>query len=173
MIVRGRNRILRPALLAVAALYAVLALPASAGAESEFAQPGVIEGTVTVAPSGKPLVGAEICASGNWAGEWVNQCAISQQGGSYEVIGLPPEVLYRVQFSSGESGQKLTTEYWRNVTKPAAATLIAVNEAETVTGINAQLQPAGVGATPPRHGHHTQHGHKHHPHKKHHHRHHR
>ncbi|MFN8216797.1 MAG: hypothetical protein U0R71_09400 [Solirubrobacterales bacterium] len=155
--------------LALAALAAALALPAGAGAE--FAQPGVIEGKVTVAPSGKPVAGIEICASGNWAGEWVNQCALSKEDGSYEVIGLPPEVLYRVQFSSGESGQKLTTEYWRNVTKPAAATLIAVNEAETVTGINAQLQPAGVGATPPRHGHHEKH--KHHRHEKHHHRHHR
>ncbi len=115
--------------------------PAAAG----FAQPGAIEGVVTVAPGATRIEGVEICASASVEGEWFTQCAESKSNGSYEVIGLP-EAIYRVQFSSGESGKSLVTQYYRNTTNPAAAKLLRVNEGQFVTGINAELQPK-AGAT--------------------------
>jgi hypothetical protein len=109
------------------------------GAGSGFAQPGVIEGVVTAAASGAGVEGAEICASASVEGDWFTQCAVARSNGAYEVTGLP-EAIYRVQFTSGESGQKLVTEYWRNTTNPNAAKLIQVNEGQWVNGIDAQLQ---------------------------------
>lgn len=126
--------------LVAAALVAALALPASAGAE--FAQPGAIEGVVSVAPGGTHVEGIEVCANAEIGGEEnFTQCEQSKADGSYEVIGLP-EGNYRVQFSSGESGLKLVTQYWRNAPTPGAATLIRINEGQEVANVNAELQPA-------------------------------
>ncbi|HET7443510.1 MAG TPA: hypothetical protein VFJ57_02495 [Solirubrobacterales bacterium] len=117
-----------------------LALPASAGAE--FAQPGWIEGVVSVAPGGTHVEGIEVCANAEIEEEEnFTQCQQSKADGSYEVTGLP-EGKYRVSFSSGESGLKLVTQYWRNVTTPGPATLIQIGEGQQVTNINAELQPA-------------------------------
>lgn len=149
--------------LFAAALLVALVAPASAGAESEFAQPGAIEGVVTLAPKGIPIEGVEICATGYVEEENVNQCAISHAHGSYEVIGLP-EGKYRVRFSSGESGRKLVPEYYRNAATFAAAKVLQVNERQDITGINAELQPAASGVGAVRHpGHHKHHKHHHDP----------
>ena len=126
--------------LVAGALAVVLALPASAGAE--FAQPGWIEGVVSVAPGGTHVEGIEVCANAEIEEEEnFTQCQQSKADGSYEVTGLP-EGKYRVSFSSGESGLKLVTQYWRNVTTPGPATLIPIGEGQQVTNINAELQPA-------------------------------
>jgi len=126
-----------------------MALPVAAGAE--FAQPGAIEGKVTVAPGKAPIEGAEVCASASVEGEWFTQCANTKANGTYEVTGLP-EAIYRVRFSKGESGKNLVAEYWRNTTNPNAAKLISISERQTVENINAELQPKAVGGSKPKKG---------------------
>lgn len=125
-------------LLIAAAIVAVFVAPA--GAESEFAQPGAIEGTVTASPGKVPVEGVEVCASASVQGEWFTQCEETKGNGDYEVIGLP-EAIYRVQFSSGEGGKNLATQYYRNTTNPNDAKLIQIDERETVTNIDAEMQP--------------------------------
>jgi len=125
-------------LLIAAAIVALSASPAVAA--SEFAQPGAIEGTVTASPGKTPVEGVEVCASASVEGEWFTQCEESKGNGHYEVIGLP-EALYRVQFKSGEGGKDLATQYYRNTTNPNAAKLIQIDERETVTNIDAEMQP--------------------------------
>lgn len=136
----GVSRVLFPRCLVAAALLVALALPASAGAK--FAQPGWIEGVVSVAPGGTRVEGIEVCANAEIEEEEnFTQCEQSKADGSYEVTGLP-EGKYRVQFSSGESGLKLVTQYWRNAATPGAATLIQIGEGQQVTGVDAELRPA-------------------------------
>src|SRR5690242_8491087 len=101
------------------ALVAALALPTSSGAE--FVQPGWIEGVVSVAPGGTHVEEIEVCANAEIEEEEnFTQCQPSKADGSYEVTGLP-EGKYRVEFSSGDSGLKLVTQYWRNTTSRGAA----------------------------------------------------
>lgn len=129
-------------LLFVAALLGALALPAAAGAESEFAQPGVIEGVVTKT-GGAQAKGVEVCAFDVAEDEEFTECAESGSNGAYEIEGLD-EGPYRVEFKRGESRLDLATQYYRGAAAPGKATIVRVEEGRTITGIDAEMKVATV-----------------------------
>jgi hypothetical protein len=128
--------------LFVAAIVGALVLAAAAEAESEFANPGSIEGTVTKA-GGTPLKGVEICAFDVAEDEEFTECVLSKSNGSYEIDGLD-EGPYRVEFKNGSSKLNLATQFWKGATSASKATIVRVEEAKTNTGIDAQMQVAPV-----------------------------
>ena len=126
----------------VAAIVGALLLAAVAEAESEFANPGSIEGVVTKA-GGARLEGVEVCAFDVAEDEEFTECAASKSNGAYEINGLD-EGPYRVEFKSGESGVNLATQYWKGAATAAKATILRVEESHTITGINAEMKVATV-----------------------------
>jgi Carboxypeptidase regulatory-like domain len=127
-------------LIAVVLAMALVA-PASAAAAGEVAQPNTIEGVVTKAGAGG-VEGAEICAIDSAEDEEVTQCAESQSGGSYQIAGIP-EGAYVVRFERGESGENVASQYYDNATTLATAKVFDLGEDQLVTGIDAELKPAG------------------------------
>ena len=126
----------------VAAIVAALALPAAAGAESEFANPGLIEGVVTKA-GGARLEGVEVCAFDVAEDEEFTECAETKSNGAYEIEGLD-EGPYRVEFKSGSSRLNLATQFWKNASSASSATIIHVEESKTNSGIDAEMKVAAV-----------------------------
>jgi hypothetical protein len=126
----------------IAAIVGALLLAAQAGAESEFANPGSIEGTVTKAGGGA-VEGVEVCAVDVAEDEEFTECAASKSNGSYEIDGLD-EGPYRVEFKSGESGLNLATQFWKGTGTATKATIVHVEEARTNTGIDAAVKVATV-----------------------------
>jgi Carboxypeptidase regulatory-like domain len=122
----------------VAAIFGALVIAAAAEAESEFANPGSIEGTVTKT-GGTPLQGAEICAFDVAEDEEFTECALSKRNGSYEIDGLD-EGPYRVEFKSGSSKLNLATQFWKGASAASKATIVRVEEGKTDTGIDATME---------------------------------
>lgn len=133
----------RRSLLAVAVVGALmLSLATVAAAESEFANPGRIEGAVKK-EGGGALKGAEACAFDVAEDEEFTECAETKSDGSYEILGLD-EGPYRVEFKSGSSGLNLATQWWKNAASTGAATIVHVVESEANTGIDATLKVVPV-----------------------------
>lgn len=128
----------------VAAVVGVLtlSLAATAAAESEFANPGRIEGTV-IKTGGARLQGAEVCAFDVAEDEEFTECAETKSNGSYEIDGLD-EGPYRVEFKSGSSGLNLATQWWKNASSTGAATNVRVEEGDASTGIDATMKVVPV-----------------------------
>lgn len=134
-------------LIALAAV-AVLVLPAGAAAESEFANPGRIEGVVTKT-GGARVQGVEVCAFDVAEDEEFTECAATRSNGTYLIQGLD-EGPYRVEFKSGSSGLDLATQWWKGATTASAATIVRAEESLATTGIDAEMklapEPMGPGS---------------------------
>jgi hypothetical protein len=124
-------------LVAAVAAGLMLLLATTAEAESEFANPGSIEGVVTKA-GGARLKGVEACAFDVAEDEEFTECAETKSNGSYEIDGLD-EGPYRVEFKSGSSRLNLATQWWKNAPSTGKATIVRVEEGRANTGIDATM----------------------------------
>ena len=107
---------------------------------------GKISGTVTAA--GVPVENVEVCAAES-VSKAVLGCQTTSSGGGYTISDLPPGS-YKVEFSPlpAPSCKPLScqpanyiTQYWNGRLELEAANTVQVRESETVTGIDAELQP--------------------------------
>lgn len=112
----------------VAVVLAVLVLPASASAAD-----GGISGSVTFAPGGAQVAGAEVCAEGE--GEAGFACTSSEADGDYEISGLAPGN-YVVTFGASESSPYVVFKRY-----PAA---VAVTSEAITPGIDAAVSKGGA-----------------------------
>lgn len=133
-------------LVVALALADALLLPGGADAGGEFAQPGSIEGTVTKT-GGAKVKDVEVCAFDVAEDEEFTECAETDSNGFYAIDGLD-EGPYRVEFKSGESGLNLATQFWKNASSAAKATIVRVEEARAVGAVNAEMKVAATAATP-------------------------
>jgi PKD repeat protein len=100
---------------------------------------GEITGKVTGASSKAPIVGIEVCASG----ELDRQCATTSSGGEYTLPGLAAGS-YEVSFTAPEGrGLNFVTQYYNE--KPAYSSFnpVTVEVGQTSSGIDATLQTGG------------------------------
>nr|WP_300147139.1 hypothetical protein [Propionicimonas sp.] len=100
---------------------------------------GAIAGRVT-GPNARPLAGAHVGAWSPTANEWT-QYATTGADGSYVLSGLAA-ASYVLCFLGPDSGS-LASECWENEPFLETADAIRVWPARTVSGRNAQLEPAG------------------------------
>jgi hypothetical protein len=106
----------------------------TSGIDATLALDGSISGSVT-GPGGAPLTGVCVAALGIGAAPVIAVTA----GGGYTLGDLTPG-RYRVEFSSGCGAAGYTTQWWKNASSAAAATIITVAADATVTGISAALR---------------------------------
>jgi hypothetical protein len=104
------------------------------GIDANLAFDGSVAGSVT-GPGGAPLTGVCVTALGTGAAPVI---AVTAAGG-YTLGGLTPG-RYRVEFSSGCGAAGYATQWWKNASTAAAATVITVAADATVTGISAALR---------------------------------
>ncbi|KQY42827.1 hypothetical protein ASD18_17715 [Cellulomonas sp. Root137] len=104
-----------------------------------FADGGAITGTVTDA-AGDPVADANVFLSPSTGGAIVG--ATTGVDGTYRAAGLTAGS-YRVQFQ-GATGSLLRGEYYDNAHEYMDADLVTSTGSGTVTGVDAQLEPAGA-----------------------------
>ena len=120
---------------------AVTAGAATGSIDAVLAAAVQIEGTVTAAGSGNPIQNIAVTvldASGNYLAS-----GHTQADGTYTVGGLSAGS-YRVEFSPGSAANNYVTQYYRDQSSLSAATSIAADDGQVVTGIDASLQPGGA-----------------------------
>jgi len=102
------------------------------GIDAKLKTGGEISGQVTAASGGSPLPGLEVCAS-SFGGEGQSEnCASTNGGGEYLIVGLGTGE-YRVSFAAGESGPYLST----------STSGVKVTAPNPTTGVDAALQTGG------------------------------
>ena len=99
---------------------------------------GTVSGLVTT--STRPVAGASVLVSPITTG--LTYAATTGTDGRYTVTGVPPGQ-YRVRFQD-VAGALLLGEYWKDVAGSEQATTVTVTDGGAVTGISADLQPAGT-----------------------------
>ena len=123
----ARSALVASVALAAATLSLGFAQSALAG------EPDTIEGTVTSAVTKDPIQGVEVCAG--------QECARTKADGTYVVIAHP--VSLRVEFSAPPGSGFVAHTYYDGVYLTSKATELTVPVGETLTGIDAELQPEG------------------------------
>ena len=106
----------------------------TSGIDANLALDGSVTGSVT-GPGGAPLTGVCVTAFGTGAAQVIAVTA----GGGYTLADLTPG-RYRVEFSSGCGAVGYATQWWKNASSAAAATVITVAADATVTGISAAMR---------------------------------
>jgi hypothetical protein len=96
-------------------------------------EPDTIEGTVTSAVTKDPIQGVEVCAG--------QECARTKADGTYVVVAHP--VSLRVEFSAPPGSGFVAHTYYDDAYLTSQATELTVPVGETLTGIDAELQPEG------------------------------
>lgn len=128
-----------PALLAATALICLAALAPSARADT-----GSITGTVTDAPTGEPLEGAEVCAETFAEEGGTFACGYTETDGTYFIGGLSP-AQYRVQFWAGNQYE---FEYFDGEKRWEDANPVAVVSGAQTSEIDADMdRTATIGGT--------------------------
>jgi hypothetical protein len=107
----------------------------TSGIDANLALDGSVTGSVT-GPGGVPLTGVCVSAIGPRGAAPV--IAVTA-GGGYTLGDLTPG-RYRVEFSSGCGAAGYATQWWKNASSAAAATVITVAADTTVTGISAAMR---------------------------------
>jgi hypothetical protein len=108
----------------------------TSGIDANLALDGSITGSVT-GPGGARLTG--VCVSAVGLGRGAAPVIAVTAGGGYTLGDLTPG-RYRVEFSSGCGAAGYTTQWWKNASSAAGATIIKVPADATVTGISAALR---------------------------------
>lgn len=108
----------------------------TSGIDANLALDGSITGAVT-GPGGAPLTG--VCVSAVALGRGAAPVVAVTAGGGYRLGDLTPG-RYRVEFSSGCGAAGYATQWWKNASSAATATIITVTADATVTGISAALR---------------------------------
>ena len=106
----------------------------TSGIDANLALDGSVTGSVT-GPGGAPLTGVCVTAFGTGAAPVIAVTA----GGGYTLGDLTPG-RYRVEFSSGCGAVGYATQWWKNASSAAAATVITVAADAAVTGISAAMR---------------------------------
>jgi Carboxypeptidase regulatory-like domain len=123
--------------LALASLL-VLCLAASAVAAGSAKIEGTVLNTALV-----PIAEIEVCAYESGTEFGFPICAKTRANGEYTLSGLAAGK-YTVEFSSpSESALNYVTQYYRNKSSFSQAEPVTVAEAETISGINAELEEGG------------------------------
>jgi Carboxypeptidase regulatory-like domain len=115
-----------------AAAFCLLLTPALAAA-------GTIEGKVTDASTSEPIEGIKVC--GFIIGTDVLSCDRTDAAGFYDVLGLPTNSSYKVEFSAAGTELGYPTEYYNNKFSLFKAISVAVTAGAVTSGIDAQLAP--------------------------------
>ena len=119
---------------AVATRVTVTSGMVTSGIDANLALDGSVTGSAT-GPGGAPLTGVCVTALGAGAAPVIAVTA----GGGYTLADLTPG-RYRVEFSSGCGAVGYATQWWKNASSAAAATVITVAADATVTGISAAMR---------------------------------
>jgi hypothetical protein len=101
-------------------------------------EPDTIEGTVTSAVTKDPIQGVEVCA-GQYVGQ--EECVTTKADGTYAVPAHP--VSLRVEFNAPPGSGFVAHTYYDGAYLTSQATELTVPVGETLTGIDAELQPEG------------------------------
>jgi len=107
--------------------------------DAELTFGGTIEGMVTRASNGSPLVGIGVCASDPVADKF-GGCATTDSIGAYAIRGMPVGE-YALLFSPG--GEELQGEFYDGKDSEATADLVAVVLGGVRSGIDATLEEGG------------------------------
>jgi hypothetical protein len=113
-----------------------------AGIDAELVPFSQITGTVTRSSDGEPVEEVEVCA---WElpGEELAACAYTEFDGSYLLDELEPGE-YGIEFWPYESGQNLIGQFYDHRSRWEEADPVVVEEGETVSGIDAVLDPGAT-----------------------------
>ncbi|HUC59155.1 MAG TPA: carboxypeptidase-like regulatory domain-containing protein, partial [Streptosporangiaceae bacterium] len=132
---------------ATSALVTVTAGGLAKGVNARLLRRGQITGTVT-GPGDSPVAGECVRAvpAGPAADPYFGAAraahdilAVTQRDGTYSLIDLPPG-LYQVEFSSAGCGAAgFATQWWRDASSQATATVVTVGAGATASGIDADL----------------------------------
>lgn len=118
---------------ALCALVICMVLPTVASAAT-----GTIEGTVTDAVGKDPVANIEVCAY-TAKSSTSGGCALTDSGGTYAIDPVQPGI-YVVEFWAIPSLNYLR-QFYDGAAREEEAEFVFVNGNETVTGIDAELQP--------------------------------
>jgi hypothetical protein len=118
--------------------------------DAALARGSHISGTVTVAGSGDPIKGAEVCAL-DISGEDGEHCVMSGPGGEYAIEGLLAGS-FRVTFFAGQgeaepgvfATRNFVKQYWHGRDSVAEAEAVTVGVGATADGIDASMREGGI-----------------------------
>lgn len=113
------------------------------GVDVELAPFSQITGTVTRSADGQPVEGVEVCAWELTGEEEYVACANTEADGTYVLEELEPGE-YGVEFWPYETGQNLIGEVYDNRERWQEADPVVVGEGETVSGVDAALDPGAT-----------------------------
>ncbi len=120
-----------------ASVIAVSAASTTSGIDAAMVEGGKITGKVTSAASKAGIEGVQICAETQ---TFFGQCATTNAAGEYTLSGLSSGE-YSVRFEPN-SGNYLS-QYYNDKSAKSEATLVAVADSTTTSGINAALAAGG------------------------------
>jgi len=110
---------------------------AVSGVDAELEEGGVITGTATEASTLDPAVGVWACVEDEAV--QFGLCTKTDSNGEYEVHALPTGE-YRIEFN-GENDSNYLRRFYDETEDPSGATRVPVTAGETVSGIDATLDP--------------------------------
>jgi hypothetical protein len=111
----------------------------TSGIDAALVVGGQITGTVSEEATAAPLKGIRACAF--IIGTDLQSCDRTDAAGAYDVIGLPSNDAYRVEFSAAGSGLEYATEYYDNVESAFEGTPVTVTAGAVTAGVDAALAP--------------------------------
>ncbi|HET7507929.1 MAG TPA: carboxypeptidase-like regulatory domain-containing protein [Solirubrobacterales bacterium] len=111
--------------------------------DAELAPFSQITGTVTGSADGQPIEGVEVCAWELTGEEEYVACSYTEEDGTYVLDNVEPGE-YGVEFWPYETGLNLIGEVYDNRERWQEADPVVVGEGETVSGIDAALDPGAT-----------------------------
>lgn len=113
----------------------------ASGINATMAAGGTISGTVTDASTGAKLAG--ICVSAYDATLTYQGSATTSSTGTYKIVNLTPASYYVEFYPACSGSSNYLTQWYKNASTQAKATLVAVTAGHTSSGISAKLVLGG------------------------------